>query len=193
MVQVYCICADIPSLTLRTHLSLIIHHREWPKTTNTGHLALKALTRSALFIWGEEGGAMPERGTLVPEGHAGYVLAPSGDPLTESLAARLKEGPPVSLIVPDGNWRQATKMTWRIPAIADLPRLSLAEGSPSVYQLRTEPRPDGLATFEAIARALGALEGQDVQRKLERPFFAMVRGTLKSRGQVPIGLDASDG
>jgi DTW domain-containing protein YfiP len=185
MVHAFCICAELPSLTLRTHLSLIMHHREWPKTTNTGHLALKSLTRSSLFIWGEEGGEAPSLDALVPAGHQGYVLAPSGSPLTDDLVATLRKGPPVALIVPDGNWRQATKMTWRIPAIADLPRLALPSGPPSAYQLRTEPRADGLATFEAIARALGRLEGAHVEAALERPFLAMVRGTLETRGQRP--------
>jgi len=42
----------------------------------------------------------------------------------------------------------------------------------------------GLATLEAIARAMGILEGPEVQAALERPFRAMVERTLWSRGSV---------
>jgi DTW domain-containing protein YfiP len=80
-------------------------------------------------------------------------------------------------------------MLRRIPALACLPRLALPPGPPSAYRLRVEPHPEGLATFEAIARALGILEGPEdgprIQAALERPFLAMVAGTLRTRGQPP--------
>ena len=64
-----------------------------------------------------------------------------------------------------------------------LPRLALPPGPPSVYQLRVEPFEHGLATFEAIARALGILEGRDVQAALEKAFRLMVQRTLITRGR----------
>lgn len=179
-----CICETIPRLSLRTHVTLVMHQREWHKTTNTGHLALRALTASSHFLWGEEHQPPPLPEEVVPPGRVGYLLAPSGLPLTPERAASLRAGPPVALVVTDGSWRQATKMLRRIPALAVLPRLALPPGPPSAYRLRAEPHPEGLATFEAIARTLGLLEGPDVQAALERPFHAMVTGTLATRGRV---------
>lgn len=184
MLAAHCICALVPRLELRTHLSLVMHQREWTKTTNTGHLALRALVRSRLFLWGEEGEAAPAPDEVVPPGTRGVVLAPSGLPLDPERVADLCSGPPLTLVVTDGSWRQATKMLRRIPALASLTRVSLPFVAPSAYQLRAEPHPEGLATFEAIARALGLLEGDDeVRAALERPFLAMVRGTLATRGR----------
>jgi len=185
MLAGHCICDLIPRLTLRTHLTLVMHQREWTKTTNTGHLAVRSLTRSSLCLWGGEDAqndAPPTPEAIVPAGTVGYVLAPSGQPLTPELVAILNAGPPLTIVATDGNWRQATKMLRRIPAIAALPRLALPPGPLSNYHLRAEPHPEGLATFEAIARTLGLLEGDDIRQALERPFLAMVARPLQTRG-----------
>jgi len=42
----------------------------------------------------------------------------------------------------------------------------------------------GLSTIEAIARAKAILEGEQVQRTLERVFRAMVERTLWTRGEL---------
>jgi hypothetical protein len=52
------------------------------------------------------------------------------------------------------------------------------------HRLRHETREGGLATIEAIARALGVLEGGQVRSILEKVFCAMVERTLWSRGQL---------
>lgn len=182
MVDGHCVCAAIPSLTLSTHLSVVFHHREWSKTTNTGHLMLEALTRSAGFLWGEQGQAPLAPEALVPPGHLGLVLAPDGEPLTPALAQALMAAGPLALVATDGNWRQATKMTRRVPGLAQLRRVAIADPRPTRYHLRAETRDEGLATFEAIARALGALHGEAVLAPLEALFDAMVRATLYTRG-----------
>src|SRR5262249_10300950 len=89
---------------------------------------------------------------------------------------------PVTLIVPDGTWRQASKVRNRVPGLRDVPCVSMGIGDPSRYRLRSEAHGHGLATIEAIARALGVLEGKAVEDALLTPFHAMVERTLWSRG-----------
>ncbi|MFO0747530.1 MAG: tRNA-uridine aminocarboxypropyltransferase [Myxococcota bacterium] len=176
-----CICALVPELRTTTRLALVAHRRELRKTTNSGTLAVRCLGAAArIFSWGDEGTHI-DPAELVPDGYQGFVLSPAGSgPLDlERLAA---DGRPVVVVVPDGTWRQANKMAVRIPALAALPRYGLPPGPPSRYRLRLEHREDGLATFEAIARAFGLLEGPAVQAAMEALFEAMVRGTLASRG-----------
>ncbi len=172
-----CICASIPRLSLWTRVSLVAHRRELKKTTNTGTLALKMLENSALFAWGDEGEVLAPD-AVVPAGYCGVVLAPEAPPLAHSGAT----SPPVCLVVPDGSWRQATKMARRIPALAGLPRVSLPPGPPTRFHLRDEPKEAGLATFEAIARALGILEGPEVETAMMAPFDQLVAATLAMRG-----------
>lgn len=89
----------------------------------------------------------------------------------------------MTLIVPDGNWGQARRMPKRIAGLSELPAITLPDGEPSRYQLRHEPVQGGLATYEAISRALGIIEGPSVRQALDKPFDAMVARTLSTRGR----------
>jgi DTW domain-containing protein YfiP len=109
------------------------------------------------------------------------LLYPAEDAV---LLDALPRSPPATLIVPDGNWRQASKVRSRIPGMRDVPCARLPPGEPSIYRLRSEAHPHGLATIEAIARAIAILESEDVARALERAFRAMVERTLWARGAI---------
>jgi DTW domain-containing protein YfiP len=94
------------------------------------------------------------------------------------------EARPITLVVPDGTWRQASKVRNRVPGLRDVPCVTLPMDAPSKYRLRAEAHGTGLATIEAIARAMGILEGLHVRRALEHVFHAMVERTLWSRGEL---------
>jgi len=178
--QSLCLCALVPRLETRTRVVLYIHRFEERKPTNTGLLATSCLTRSEVrFRGGPNDAAVP---FACEGGTEALVLFPyeGATPLD-----RLKPTAPVTLVVPDGNWRQASKMHKRVPGLAALPCVSLPEGPRSTYRLRTEAHDGGLSTLEAIARAIGILESVDVQRALENVLLAMVERTLWARGGVP--------
>jgi DTW domain-containing protein len=172
-----CVCPLVPRIETTTRLVLVIHHTELRKPTNTGHLGAACLVNSEVHVRGLEGApsAPIEWGDRTPlllfphEGEA-EVLEPTAAP--------------VALIVPDGNWRQASKVRARVPGLKDVRCVTLPPGPPSIYRLRSEPHPEGLATMEAIARAMGILEGAHVQEALERVFRAMVERTLWARGAI---------
>jgi DTW domain-containing protein YfiP len=175
-----CICALVPKLSTRTRLMLLIHRFEDRKPTNTGRLAAACLVNSDVVVRGHEGRPTPE--IVFHPGTQPVFLFPveGATPLT-AFAASAR---PVTLIVPDGTWRQASKVRNRVPGLADVPCVSLPAGAPSIYRLRTEAHSGGLATIEAIARAMGILEGAEVRAAMERVFRAMVERTLWSRGEV---------
>jgi DTW domain-containing protein YfiP len=177
-----CVCALLPSprIETRTRLVLIIHRYEDRKPTNTGRLAAECLANSETIVRGHESAPTPP-----------FLCAPETQPLflfpyegATPLPELARSPRPVTLIVPDGNWRQASKVRNRVPGLRDIPCVSLPAGAPSIYRLRAEAHETGLATIEAIARAMGLLEGDHVQRALELVFRAMVDRTLWSRGKV---------
>ncbi len=186
-----CVCALMPSprLVTRTRLVLVIHRDELRKPTNTGRLAAECLAGSETIVRGREG--EPSLPIALPGARA-VLLFPDPDavPLDRLAAAAADE--PVTLIVPDGTWRQAQRVRTRVPGMAAVPCAVLPPGAPSTYRLRHEPRPGGLATAEAIARAFGLLEGPEVEAALLRVFRAMVERTLWSRGTLDTG-DVTDG
>ncbi len=173
-------CALIPDprLETRTRVVLFIHRREDRKSTNTGRLAIECLARSEVVVRGHE--SRPDRPFALDRASQPVLLFPGEDAIPlERFAGR-----PLTLVVPDGTWRQASKVRKRVPGLCDLPCVSLPPDAPSTYRLRAETREGGLATIEAIARALGILEGSEVRRALERVFRAMVERTLWARGEL---------
>ena len=182
-----CICALIPRLATRTRLLLVIHRAEQRKSTNTGLLAAACLENSAIVVRGEEAtghAALP----LTPTERA-ILLYPAEDalPLPELAASLRRSTEPITLVVPDGNWRQAAKVRKRVPGLAELPCVALPVTVPSRYRLRTGAHDHSLATLEAIARVLGVLEGPHVEAAMLVPFRAMVERTLWARGRFDEG------
>jgi DTW domain-containing protein YfiP len=84
-----------------------------------------------------------------------------------------------TLIAVDGTWDQARQIVQRTAALAALPRLRLAPAVASEYRIRRAPRRDYLSTVEALALALGLLEGQPERfDALLAPFRALVDAQL---------------
>jgi len=176
----YCVCEEVERLDLRTRIVVLMHYREWGKTTATAHLASLALSNFAIYLRGKVGQPLPTKDLRDPERRQ-LLLYPAEDArvLTRELVA--EDPRPVTIVVPDGSWRQASKVLTRVEALHDVERIVLPPGPPSEYKLRRETKEAGLATYEAIARTLGIIEGMEVQKSLERPFHAMVERTLLTR------------
>lgn len=181
-----CVCEVFPRFKLETRIVTLIHHREYWKPSNTGHLAGLALENSLVKVRRDPIN-YTETAHLFHPDHTNLVLFPSDDAevLTPKFLRKLKR--PITLVVPDGSWRQASKMVARDPVLRALPRVVIpAGGAPSVYRLRVETRVEGMATFEAIARALGCIEGSEIQKALEDSFRVLTDRLLWARGRLPI-------
>ncbi len=179
MHQRLCLCALMPRITTRTRLLLVIHRDEERKPSNTGLLAAQCLENSEVWVRGVHGEPPPQ--FLSDESVQPLLLYPQATaiPIAKFAASPL----PITLIVPDGTWRQAGKVKARMPGLGEVPCVSLPkEDAPTHYRLRRETKNHGLATLEAIARAMGILEGAQVRDSLERIFQIMVERTLRLRG-----------
>lgn len=176
-----CICNHIPRIELETRLILVMHHREWAKPTATGPLALAVLPNSELRIQGERERLLDfrdldcgrRRTLLLYPGENAPVLS------RELLAADPR---PVNIVVPDGNWSQAARMGKRLPGLEHAAMVRLPAGEKTAWGVRREHHPEGLATFEAIARAFGIIEAHEVRTRMEEVFRLMVSRTLEARG-----------
>lgn len=185
-----CLCSMLDeckrNLKLSTRVVIIMHHRERFLTTNTARLAALSIPHCEIRMRGFLPIPFKEKDILEKDRQA-LLLYPSDDAveLNDDFVKKIEK--PITLIVPDGSWRQASKVAKRESFLSDVPRVKLPLGAPSRYRLRREPKPHGLATFEAIARALGTLENKSVENRLNVIFESMVSKTMASRGQ-PLGL-----
>lgn len=178
-----CICALVPRLRTRTRLVLLVHFREARKPTNTGQLAARCLERSSVNVYGK-----PDQPLELPplgDDEVPLLMFPAegAPPISQHAASEQ----PIALIVPDGNWHQARKAARRVSGSGAIRCVTLPAAGPTEYRLRAEPREGGLATLEAIARAIGILEGDagpQIERAMLAVFRVMVERTLWFRGKL---------
>lgn len=173
-----CICSQIPKLELKTKLSLIIHHRELKRTTNTGRLAVEALVNSEMHVRGKENQVL-DLTSILSSDYETYILYPSEDAVDLET---LNPQKPVQLIVSDGNWRQAGKLHRRHKELAHLPRVKISQKNLNDLKLRKEHFMEGFSTLEAIAIAIGHFEGSTVKAQLMALYQAKLQATLAGRG-----------
>jgi DTW domain-containing protein YfiP len=179
-----CLCEFIPKLDLKTRLCLVVHYRELRRTTNTGSLAVKALTNSEMRVRGEDREGMDLSDLLTSE-YRTVLFYPSEDAqdLTPEFVAA--DPRPIQLIVPDGNWRQASKVHYRHKELKEVPRVMIKAVNTAKYHLRAEHMEEGMATLQAIAHAMGVIEGAAVQAELLKLYNLKLERTLLGRGIVP--------
>ena len=184
-----CLCPSIPVYDLATRLVLVMHYRELPKTTATGPLALVALPNSELRIQGYRDRILDFSDLDIPERRT-LLLYPGDDAPVLSRNFLDQDTRPVTLVVPDGTWSQASRMGKRLPGLDHAEMVRLPEGPRTRWGIRREPHPHGLATFEAIARAFGIIESPAVQSGMEELFLLMVKRTIQGQNPPKGGIRA---
>jgi len=176
-----CYCPSLVSLETATRVLLLQHPRERHVAIGTARLAHLCLPRSRLLLgvdFDDDARLLDALAVARVEAPP-YLLfpGPGARDLRELAAART--GPagarPITLVVVDGTWSQARKLVRRNRVLAALPQVALAPPAPSRYRIRREPADHCVATVEALALALGVLEGAPERfASLLRPFDAMV-------------------
>ncbi len=145
------------------------HPRERRVAIGTARMAHLALPGSELH------------GGVAFPGLAALAADPSVAVLFPGVTTTALASPPRTLIVVDGTWPQARQLIRRNPLLSRLPRLGLAPARPGAYRIRREPSPECLSTIEAVAAALGELEGDPARfAPLLDAFTFMVERQLAS-------------
>ena len=177
-----CICSLIPVLNLKTKICLVIHRKELKRTTNTGQLAVRSLTNSEIRIRGAlNQQALDLSDLLVPAYRTLFFFSgPEAVELTPEFVQQ--SSLPIQLIVPDGNWRQASKVYPRHPELKNVQMVKISSPNLAKNHLRAEHSPEGMATLQAIACALGIIENDATKLALLRLYEAKLSRTLQGRG-----------
>jgi len=150
----FCVCAQLPTLRPRTQVVILQHPREARLAICSAWMTHVALAGSELYL-GIRFGDHPRLRALCATPGTALLFPGAG----ATPATRLATAPPATLVVIDATWPQAQKMLRANPAIAALPRVGIEAAAPSGYGgLRREPEEGHLATIDAVAEALSALE-----------------------------------
>lgn len=214
-----CVCDTVAPVETRHRVLILQHPQEQEEVLGTARLATLQLPQSRLRIglsWpnlglalamkaGETGGEWPADprswGVLYLGSAKGAtaenretasplrLLDRKGEP--EPAAAQAALGNTLAgIIVLDGTWSQAKTLWWRNPWLLKCRRLVLTPRFRSGYgRLRREPRPESLATLEAIALTLAELAGDEALfPRITAPFQALlsrVRAAGSTAGSPP--------
>ena len=148
---------------------ILQHPREARLAICSAWLCHAALPGSELII-GVRFEDHPRVSALCAEPGAALLFPGEGARPAGALAA----APPTTLLVIDSTWPQAVKLLRKNPRLAALPRVSIEGAAESGYAgLRREPAPGHLATIDAVAEALGALEGDPARYQPMRAAFRL--------------------
>lgn len=179
-----CICSIRPQLDIKTKIVVAMQWGEFKTKSNTAFMIPQILKNSEIRFRGHENKVPLNLEGTIPEDYQAYLLYPhrSAVELNDSFMESQKK--PITLVVPDGNWTQASRMCQRDSLLSQLPTVKLSLNKPSVYQLRARQREGCMCTYEAIARSLGVIEGPGVQEEMELYFNEFIKRSLYIRGKI---------
>jgi DTW domain-containing protein YfiP len=179
-----CACDVLSPMPVATELVVVAHRYEVRKPNSTGMLAVLCLQGARLCLRGRHGA--PDDAVTCEAQRTPILLFPCAGalPLDEWKASRPPDAGPVTLIVPDGTWRQAKRVHRRVPGLAGVQAVTLPGAHASGHRLRHAHTTSRLATLEAIALAFGILEGPEAQAHLIRAFHTVVERVLWSNGRL---------
>ena len=175
-----CICARLPRLELPVRLLIVRHQRERTSQSNTGNLVHRVFPNSEVVDYT----ALKRPPHPIPLWQPGAeyrVLFPLPGAELVSPATFTGEGTP-TLVILDGNWRQARRMSRRIPGLHRFPFVTVP-GTPPRRRLRIPVHPGQLSTADAVARALALLGHPDEADQLQATLDLLIARVLHVRGQ----------
>lgn len=147
-------------------ITLLTHHKEFGKRSNTGRVVVQVLGAEAEQIRWDR---LEPPAQLVAEIAAGGValVYPGSEHEEIGDLSEISQ-----FVVIDGTWLTARKIYQRSPYLHHLRRVSLQPELPSRYNLRKHQKEDGLCTAECVVEVLRGVGRSEQAEELQRAFLA---------------------
>ena len=176
----WCICAGFRAVECPLQVDVLIHHREFWRPTSTGRLINRVIPASRHHLFRRE--APPPRETVVVPGRALWILHPRGEPLPADAAPAR-----VQVLLLDGSWPEAARMTQTVAPWGRLVRLPAAGASR--YWLRGQVHEEKYSTIESLIFLLAALGLAKEEAELRLQFELHVYAGLRARGAKTLAAE----
>ncbi|MBP7253953.1 MAG: DTW domain-containing protein [Alphaproteobacteria bacterium] len=182
-----CVCAALQRHTNRVFVLVLRHPQEQDKILGTARLLTQQLDNSLLktgLSWASLSQVLGRPTEAKKWGVLFLGSAKTAEPLPRQVLTALTTKGMVAIdqterlqslegiILLDGTWQQAKALWWRNAWLLKCQRLVLQPPRRSLYgKLRREPRAESVATLEAAAFALAALEPEHEWERQLLPAF----------------------
>lgn len=184
--QAACVCSLARPTAHRTEVLVLQHPREQREPKNSVTLLRLSLSRCEVVV-GERFEPAALVALLQRPGFETRLLYPDvpASPAIPVAPVRTDDRP-VRLVVLDATWRKSLRMLLEHPALAALPRLSLASPGPTRYRAIRSARTAGqVSTLEAVVHALAMLEGPSFEGAPLLDAFGRFVDEVASRSRPP--------
>jgi hypothetical protein len=198
-----CVCDAVETIKARTSVLILQHPQEQDRALGTARLTALHFADAVLKIglsWPSLSKALgrrvhdPSRWAVLYLGSAkvddldtdrAIVAINRKGEIEDNQRAILEDIEGIVLL--DGTWSQAKALWWRNAWMLKCQRVILGPRQVSRYgKLRKEPRRDGLATIEAAAMMLAALERRpDIEATLLESFERMLAKYREAQATMP--------
>lgn len=156
-----CVCERAPRLTLSTRVIVVMHKKEWWRSTNTGHLVRLSIEGAQVRLHGLRKPVDTVGVDFASPSNLALYPGRGAELLTDDYVAALPR--PCTLLIPDGTWNQTKSMMRRVSMLREARPVRLAGPTVFMPELRQNRNADRMSTFQAIAHVLGLLEGRDTE------------------------------
>ncbi len=179
-----CLCSEMPVVTTRLEFLVVRHVREASKPSNTARLAAAAMPRCRILDYGAPGRPFDDTPLrrdawlLFPPELDGNGVETGRHPIVTDRSTPLPE----AIVVLDGTWGQARRMSHRIPALDRMPRVAIPAPAQPPARLRQATTPERMPTIEAMARLVERFEEITLARRLHDLHGEFVRRSRTERG-----------
>lgn len=177
-----CICEKLKPVDTKIRFTIIMHHREYHLTSNTGRLGKNTLPNCEIVLRGLENNPIDWENILKKDEEV-YILYPSDDSI-EAIPENIQHPSEknIHIIVPDGSWKQASKVYKREDAIKHFPCIKLPNKNyKSNYFLRRAPQENYLCTYEAMSKVVEEIESAQLANSMTENLKVLVDVSFKNR------------
>jgi len=184
--ETFCICEFKKAQQGSVDFILLLHSKEVYKPTNTGRLIADIFPDNThAYIWSRtqpdsaflEMLSDPTRECVISFPHSSNMTQPVWQDTKSGNSTRR-----LSVIIPDGSWRQAGRMVRLSPYLANIPVMEMASIT-GEYSVRKAPFAGQLSTAEAAVALLEQLGEGTAAQALANYFFAFNKNYPLSRGR----------
>jgi DTW domain-containing protein YfiP len=172
-------------------LLLVQNNHERNKPTNTGRLVERVIEEAEILRYAVRGESFDP--TALQRDDLEYrLIFPRQDARELELdATRLdtKAGQDhgtkqICWVLLDGTWGQCSRMSRRVPGLAEMPAYRLPPGPPGHWGVRKADDPARISTFEAAIRLVEGLHGPSAARGMHDFFDRLAAAMLFMKGKL---------